>query len=163
MIANELSQRTQKTLKAVRNLPITFDIEREICDVYVIEMRNVRTEKQLKAFTKRWESVWKIPWSKNWSQSDTEEQIVSGRYNAKNTLKCINKNRINGSGGCYHIRRNKRCLSADILVPSFLMRLQEIRTHFNVMDTVVLIQLVRAIHEDVREIDLISYFDGTAE
>lgn len=157
MIITNLSQRTQNSLRSIRSLPIPIGYYTDLSEPYVAERKNIRTEKQLKAFTRRWTAVWKIPWANNWQLKDSEKQIISGRYSAKKILRCIDRN-SSGGQGCHHIRRNKHCISADILAPAFLLRMLEIRNHFGVPDGVALLQVTRALHEDLRDEDPDGFF-----
>lgn len=158
MNISELHQKTQKTLTAIRNFPIPIEYETDISEVYTSERKKLRTEKQLKAFTRRWNSVWKIPWFRNWKMSDSEKQIVSGKYNAKNVMRCIEKNDSDGDG-CAHVQRNKRCVTADILAPAFLIQMLRIGNHFEVSDGVALVQLIRVLHKDLTDQDPSEIFN----
>lgn len=152
MILSDLSQRTRDTLLAIQQLPISIGFYTDISVPYVIERKAIKTEAQLKDFTKRWASVWNIPWIKNWKQEDSDRQIISGLYDAKDILKCIIDNSADGLG-CSHINEDKHCISADIIIPPFLMKILEIRIKFEVPDGTVLIQLIRVINEDLRDVD----------
>lgn len=156
---NELSPRTRHMLRSIRSLPVSivWSMEKGIGESFSEERKAIRTEKQLKAFTKRWSGIWNIPWYLGWVQKRSERQVVSGRYNSKETLRCINLN--NEGGGCSHLKRQKFCLSVDIMAPAFLLKLLAIRTEFGVPDDIVLLQLTRALNEDFLDQDPDLFFE----
>lgn len=150
MILDELSKRSRDTLRAIHSLPMKIGLHTNILESYVTERKLVRTEKQLKAFTHKWNSVWKIPWDVGWTQKREERQLVSGRYNAKAVLTCMIKNT---QDACSHVKNNRHCISADVLVPAFTLRLLQLRNDFGVPDSIALLQLTRFLHSDLAEQD----------
>lgn len=163
MIVSNLSQQTQYMLSAIRNLPILIDMDTEnIRDRFVSERKEIRTGAQLKAFTKRWVSVWKIPWFRDWQPLICEKQIVAGRYNETRILNCISKNGSNGKG-CVHIRKGKKCASYDIMAPQFLIRLMQLHNNFMVTDGIILLQLCRALCDDLEDLNPDDFFDYVNE
>lgn len=152
MILNKLSLRSQNMLRAIRSLPLHIGYDMELIESYVTDRRAVHTEKQLKAFTRHWNSVWKIPWNKIWVPTRQEIQLVSGRYNASNAIRCISKNGSFGHG-CCHLVSNRHCISADIMAPSFLLHVLKIKEAFIVPEGVIILQLIKALHDDLRDKD----------
>lgn len=149
---NNISQKSQATLRAVRGLPLRIDYDVELIESYTTERNAIQTEKQLQAFTRHWNSIWKIPWDKRWSQTREEAQLVSGRYDSLLALRCIYKNSRYGVG-CKHLNKGKQCISADIMAPAFLMRMYELKESFVAPDGVILLQLIRVIHNDLKTAD----------
>lgn len=158
MSIEHLSEKTQRTLKNIRNLPICIDTETEdIVGLYINERKDIHKNKQLKEFTRRWNTIWKIPWSKNWQMSEHDRLIVAGRYDAKKVFRCIGKNMIE-KDGCKHVLRNNYCVGVNILVPQLLIEIIRIRHFFAVPDWVILLQLTRALHDDIRDVDPDDFF-----
>lgn len=152
MKESELSQNSIAILQAVSGLPLYIGYDTNLIESYVTERRAIQTAKQLKAFTKHWNSIWKVPWSNNWFQTRTEKQLVSGRYDAGIALRCINKNGPNGSG-CAHIKSNKLCVSVAIMTPDFLMRVLELKERFVVPEGIIILQLLRGLNQGLRDKD----------
>lgn len=128
--------------------------EMELIESFVDDRKAVQTEKQLKAFTKHWNAVWKIPWHRTWEQTREESQLVSGRYDASTVLRCIHKNSPSSADACSHIKRDKHCLSTDIMAPALLFHLFELRISYEAPDGVILLQLLRTMHKDLNDTDL---------
>lgn len=152
MILSELSQSSRNTLRAIRGLPLYIDYDTNLIESFMTDRKAVQTEKQLKAFTGHWNSIWKIPWAKTWLPTRQEVQLVSGRYDTRLALRCINKNGPTG-GGCDHLKSNRHCISADIMAPALLIRLLELRDKLEVSEGLIILQLLRNLHDDLKNTD----------
>ncbi len=139
----------REAIKRIRRIPIKLSLQSDIGPEYVRDRKQIRTPKQLKAFARKWQAVWQIPWMKEWAPDRLERQIISGRFDASLVLSCIKKNSDSGVG-CRHILRGKGCVSVHILAPPMLIRLMQITNHFGVPDGIALLQLQRMLHEDIR-------------
>lgn len=140
------------SIKIIKTLPVKISLDSNITKLYAEERKKISTGKQLKAFTKRWVAVWKIPWAKYWSPHRLEKQIISNRYDAKRVLDCIVQNSTDNNR-CYHIGRSGDCISANILAPFMLIQIVKISEMYGVPQGVALSQLQRYIFPDIRDMD----------
>lgn len=146
---DKLSQRGTRILDAIHRLPTVIDIYCEFSDQYVEDRKAATTPKMLKAHTKKWQALWEIPWKDNWKQDRFDKLIVSGKYDASDILRCIEKNT---TSGCKHLPKGG-CVSAHIMLPPLMLQLTELKHHFGVPDGIAMIQLQRAIVPDFEGMD----------
>lgn len=149
MHLSELSQDSRGILQALRGLPLRIEYDTNIIESYMTERQAVQTEKQLKAFTRQWNSIWKIPWCKYWAPTRQESQLVSGYYDPWLALRCIDKNGPTGTG-CSHLRDRKSCISASIMAPSLLLKIMQICSTFEAPEGLVLLQILKSLRVDLR-------------
>jgi len=100
----------------IDSFSLTSDTVREC---YVKELSTITNSDDLRAFVKKWSTVWTIPYTGKKSISDFEKSLIDGSFDADAALECIKKNR---DGVCEHITENKiGCIAPDIMAPGLLV------------------------------------------
>lgn len=131
----------------VRLTPITDNAQ----EAYVVELREVKTPKELLAFTKKWNPLYTLkisPVEGNDPEStkktrESEEMIIAGTYDAEKALECIQKNR---KDICEHAT-SFSCPGMCILMPGILLQSSLISRKFGVSTDLALMQMTEGYGE----------------
>lgn len=137
---------------------------------YINEFKKVYDAKTLKEFTKKWRNIFLIKVSneeKYCILSKEEEQIVTGKYSAREVIDCIKKNANNEP--CKHIEKMQKekeggeektnsCVAMNLMMPFTMIFVSMLSENFRVPTDVVWIKLAKIIFPELsKKIDEYVY------
>lgn len=141
-------------VKAIHRLPIRITYMTDISAPYTQERKSVKTPGALRDLVRRWQALWQIPHRPGWRPGKFDKLLVSGKFDANDVLRCIDKNAPSDptyKSMCKHMKPGKSCISVYVIIPPLLLEISMLANHFGVTDGIAFIQMQRAINPGLLE------------